>query len=207
MYSGIDLEPFAQAPSRAEARAMLGLEDDVFVVGNIARLWPEKEQSSLIKAAALLADKHPHVRFLIVGDGPLGDDLRAQIKEAGLEKVVLMPGYCEDFVAVLAALDVFAFPSSAEGTPMVIYSAMAMGVPIVASPVSGVGEIVADGESGLFVPPADAPAMAAAIERLVEDSALAQRLGETARKNCNDNYSAAAAIARLEGIYGTFYEH
>lgn len=206
MYSGIDLEPYAAAPSRAEARALLGLEEDLFVVGNIARLWPEKEQATLIEAAALLAEKHPKLRFVIVGDGPLGNELREQIRAAGLEKVVLMPGYHEDFVAVLAALDVFAFPSSAEGTPMVIYSAMAMGVPIVASPVSGVGEIVADGESGLFIPPADALAMANAVEKLVEDPALSQRLGEKAKENCHANYSAAAAIARLESIYGKFYE-
>lgn len=206
IYSGIDLEPYEKAPSRAEARAMLGLEEDVFVAGNIARLWPEKEQASLIEAAGLLAEKHPKIRFMIVGDGPLGDELRAKIKAANLEDVVLMPGYCEDFVAVLAALDVFAFPSSAEGTPMVIYSAMAMGVPIVASPVSGVGEIVDDGETGLFVPPADAAAMAAAVEKLVEDSALSERLGANARAVCNENYSAAAAVAKLESIYGNFYD-
>jgi len=206
VYSGIDLEPYSNPPSRAEARAMLGLDEDVFVVGNIARLWPEKEQASLIDAAGLLADKYPQIRFLIVGDGPLGAELRAKIKAANLEKVVLMPGYHEDFVSVLAALDVFAFPSSAEGTPMVIYSAMAIGVPIVASPVSGVGEIVADGETGLFVPPADAGAMAEAVEKLANDSALAAQLGANAKKVCNDNYSAAAAIARLESIYGKFYD-
>lgn len=202
MYSGIDLEPYAAAPSRAHARKMLNLEDDAFVVGNIARLWPEKEQATLVEAAGLLARKYPALRVLIVGDGPLGDALRTQIRRANLEKVVLMPGYCEDFVSVLAGLDVFAFPSSAEGTPMVIYSAMAMGVPIVASPVSGVGEILSDGESGLFVPAADARALAAAIEKLIEDPVLAERLGEQARDNCYRNYSAAAAIQRLEKTYG-----
>ena len=160
----------------------------------------------LVLYSLSLRNLHPKIRFMIVGDGPLGDELRAKIKAENLEEVVLMPGYCEDFVSVLAALDVFAFPSSAEGTPMVIYSAMAMGVPIVASPVSGVGEIVDDGETGLFVPPADATAMAAAVETLVEDQALAQRLGANAKAVCNENYSAAAAIARLESIYGNFYD-
>ncbi len=202
MYSGIDLAPYQQAPSREEARRALGIDEDVFVVGNIARLWPEKEHASLVEAAGLLAGRFPKLRFLIVGDGPLMSQLKEQISKAGLEEVVLMPGYCEDFVAVLAALDIFAFPSSAEGTPMVIYSAMAMGVPIVASPVSGVGEIVVDEESGLFVPPADPDAMAAAIERLIEDSALCSRLGDNAREACNTHYSAEGAIRRLEMLYG-----
>lgn len=202
MYSGIDLAPYADAPDRAQARRELGLDDDVFAVGNIARLWPEKEQATLIEAAGILTAKYPKLRFVIVGDGPLMQQLKDQIKSAGLEKVVLMPGYREDFVSVLAALDVFAFPSSAEGTPMVIYSAMAMGVPIVASPVSGIGEIVSDEESGLFVPPADAPALAAAVERLIEEPELGPRLGDNARENCNALYSAEAAIRRLEAIYG-----
>lgn len=205
MYSGIDLEPYANAPGKAEARAALGLNSDAFLVGNIARLWPEKEQATLIEAAALLTEKYPRLQFLIVGDGPLGDSLKAQIRKAELEDVVLMPGYCEDFVGVLAALDVFAFPSSAEGTPMVIYSAMAMGVPIVASPVSGVGEIVADGESGLFVPAADAKALAEAVERLMNEPELATRLGERARAACYENYSAASAIERLQTIYEQLY--
>lgn len=201
MYSGIDLEPYAHAPPARQAREMLGVDEEHFVVGNIARLWPEKEQASLVEAAGLLVERYPQVRFVIVGDGPLKEDLERQINRAGLEKHVLMPGYCEDFVAVLAALDVFAFPSSAEGTPMVIYSAMAMGVPIVASPVSGVGEIVEDGRSGLFVPPSDAAAMAGAVEKLLEDISLGERLGAAAKKSCHDNYSAQSSVARLEGIY------
>lgn len=201
LYSGIDLEPYASAPTRAQARKTLDLQDDAFVVGNIARLWPEKEQATLVDAAALLATRYPTVRFLIVGSGPLENELRIKIRKAGLDHVVLMPGYCEDFVSVLAALDIFAFPSSAEGTPMVIYSAMAMGVPIVASPVSGVGEILADNESGMFVPAADPEALAAAIESLIQDPLHARQLGDTARLNCNTHYSAAVAIERLEEIY------
>jgi len=201
MYSGIDLAPYADAPAKAQARAALNIPEDAFLVGNIARLWPEKEQATLIEAARLLADKHPALKVLIVGDGPLGDALRKQIHDAGLDDVVLMPGYCEDFVSVLAALDVFAFPSSAEGTPMVIYSAMAMGLPIVASPVSGVGEIVKNEESGIFVPAADAGALADGLARLAADPDLAVRLGQNARETCHENYSAVAAIRRLESIY------
>ncbi len=205
LYSGVDLEPYQAAPTKAEARKILGLDQDAFLVGNIARLWPEKEQSSLIEAAGLLAEKRPGLQWMIVGDGPLGDALRTQIKDAGLEDVVLMPGYLEDFVTVLAALDAFAFPSSAEGTPMVIYSAMAMGVPIVASPVSGVGEILVDGETGVFVPPANAQALADAIDRLMEEPEVAATLGNAAREACYTNYSAAASIKRLESIYEQLY--
>jgi glycosyltransferase involved in cell wall biosynthesis len=201
LYSGIDLEPYEGPHDRSAARASLGLSEEHRVVGNIARLWPEKEQATLVEAAALLHARDPAYRVVIVGDGPLMEPLRAQIRRLGLEDVVLMPGFRDDFVRVLSALDVFAFPSSAEGTPMVIYSAMAMGVPIVASPVAGVGEVLTDGESALLVPPAKADALAGAIERLVSDPELARRLGERARSDAHEHYSAASAVRELHKVY------
>jgi glycosyltransferase involved in cell wall biosynthesis len=206
LYSGVDVSPYRQPPPKAEARAALGLNEDDIVIGNVARLWPEKEQASLIEAAAVLAPDHPRIRFLIVGDGPLETALRAQISRLGLERQVLMPGYREDLVSVMAAIDIFAFPSSAEGTPMVIYDAMAIGLPIVASPVSGVGELLVDEQTALFVPPADSTAMAQAIERLLADTSFARALGARAREVVESEYAVEQAVGRLERIYEQLVE-
>lgn len=201
MYSGIDLEPYRNAVSRQAARERTGIAEDVFLIGNIARLWPEKEQASLIEAAAILHPRYPQMRFVIIGDGPLMGDLQERVQSLGLQDVVLLPGFEEDFVTALAAMDCFAFPSSAEGTPMVIYSAMMMAVPIVASPVSGVGELLEDGVSALLVPPADAASMAAAIERIYLQPELAASLGQAAKTAVEENYSAEKAVRGLEALY------
>lgn len=201
LYSGVDIGPYRHPPPRTEARASLGLGENEIVVGNVARLWPEKEQASLIEAAARLVPQHPKLRFLIVGDGPLETSLRARIAHLGLEDRVLMPGYRKDLVSVMAALDIFAFPSSAEGTPMVIYDAMAIGLPIIASPVSGVGELLEDGATALFVPPADSEAMARAVARLIGQPALARTLGERARQVVETEYAVEHAVDQLLDIY------
>ncbi len=206
LYSGIDLQPFQTLPSRAEARRALNLSEDDFVVGNVARLWPEKEQDKIIDAAAQLAEQYPRMKFLIVGDGPLEQALKEQVVKQGLQQTVLLPGFRKDLLHVLAALDVFAFPSSAEGTPMVIYAAMAMALPIVASPVSGVGEVLLDGETALLVPPADADALAAAVVRLIQEPELAQRLGSGAKQIVEQKYSVEQAVNQLEQIYTRLIE-
>lgn len=201
LYSGIDLEPYRNPPPAQAARQYLGVAANDFVIGNIARLWPEKEQSSIIDAAKILAPLYPQMKFVIVGDGPLANALQQQVRASGLSERVLLPGFKEDFVAALAAMDCFAFPSSAEGTPMVIYSAMAMALPIVASPVSGVGEILQDRVSSLLVPPADGAALAGAIEQIYRERELARSLGNAARSAVEHNYSAKNAADRLEAVY------
>jgi len=203
LYSGIDLETFQKPPSRSEARMVLGLSDDDYVIGNVARLWPEKEQDKIIEAAALLAESYPQLKFLIVGDGPLEEALKSQVEQANLQKTVLLPGFRKDLTHVLSALDIFAFPSSAEGTPMVIYAAMAMALPIVASPVSGVGEVLRDNETALLIPPANGQALAQAIEKLLNNQDVADQLGKEAKKSVEVHYSVEHAVKQLEQIYFT----
>jgi len=201
LYSGIDLEPFQNLPSRDEGRTALNLSDEVFVVGNVARLWPEKEQDKIVEAAGILAERYPCLKFLIVGDGPLEEALKNQIAQAGLQDSVLLPGFRKDLTHVLAALDVFVFPSSAEGTPLVIYAAMAMALPIVASPVSGVGEVLKDNSTALLIPPADAKSLADAVEKLMNEPERAAQLGKEAKQSVEANYSVELAVRQLEQIY------
>lgn len=204
MYSGIDLEPYQNPPTKTEARRYLKVPDDCFLVGNMARLWPEKEHATLIEAAKILSPRHPNLRFIIIGDGPLADELKEQVRTDQLQEIVWLPGFKDNFVAGLAAMDCFAFPSSAEGTPMVIYSAMALGLPIVASPVSGVGEILQDQTSALLVPALDAQALSKAIESIYLNSEFAKSIGDNAKATAESEYSAVSAIRRLEDIYESY---
>lgn len=201
IYSGIDLSVFLDAPDKSSARASLDIDPGDFVIGDIARLWPEKAIDKLLDATSLLLEKHPNVKTLIVGDGPLEQELIDYAKARGLESHVRFLGFREDVANLLSAFDVFALPSSAEGTPMVIYSAMAMALPIVASACSGVAEVLEDKRTALLCPPADAKAIAAAISSIIEDPDLGSRLGAEAKQAVFQNYSAEQAIRKLEDLY------
>ena len=201
VYSGIDLEDFRHPPPRDQAREELGLPLEAFVVGHVARMWPEKAQHTLIEAASELAADHPEAVFLIVGDGPLEESLRAQARDLGVDGMVRFMGFRKDLVKVMATFDVFALPSTAEGTPMVIYSAMAMGQPIIASAAAGVAEVLEDGASAILIPPAGTDALIAAIRRLMADPKTASRLGSRAREVVEDRYSVEQAVRTLEKIY------
>lgn len=207
IYSGLDLTPYRDPLPRAEAKARLGSASDEIVIGNVARMWPEKAIHTLIEAAARLCPKYPKLRILLVGDGVLEPDLREDVRRRGLEDRVRFLGFRKDLVEVMSAFDIFALPSSAEGTPMVIYSAMALGLPIVASACNGVREVVEHERTGLLITPADPDELTASLDRILSDPALGQALGAAAKTAMEERYSAEQAIRSLETLYEDLIEH
>lgn len=203
IYSGLDLSPYRNPMPRTEARARLGLASDDLVVGNVARMWPEKALHTLIEAAARLSPKYPGLRVVLTGDGLLEPALRAEVQRRGLEAHVRFLGFRKDLVEVMSAFDVFALPSLAEGTPMVIYSAMALGLPIAASAVNGVAEILEHERSALLIKPADTDELTTAIDRLLADPALRRGIGDAAKTRIEEHYSAEKAIKVFESLYET----
>jgi glycosyltransferase involved in cell wall biosynthesis len=201
IYSGLDLAPYRAPPGREAVRASLGLEPTDLVVSNVARMWPEKALHVLVDAAARLVPKYPALRVVQVGDGVLMDALRADVEKRGIQNNFRFLGFRKDYLNVMAASDIFALPSAAEGTPMVIYSAMALGLPIVASAVSGVGELLVDEETALLIGPADPDGLTTALDRLLADPALGRRIGVAARAEMEANYSAEVAVRRFEHLY------
>lgn len=139
------------------------------LVGHVAAFDITKGQLTLLKAAAALASRAPQVHFVLVGAGKHESDLRAAA--AGLDNVSF-EGWSNEVGNYLAAFDLFAFPSEREGLGSVLLDAMQFGLPIVASNIGGIPDVVADGSNGILVPVGDADALAAAIERLADDEAL-----------------------------------
>lgn len=201
VYSGLDLAPYRNPPPRSEAKARLNFSCDDILVGNVARMWPEKALHTLIEAAARLAPRYPALRIVFVGDGVLEPALRADVSQRGLEKTVRFLGFRKDLVEVMSAFDLFALPSAAEGTPMVIYSAMALGLPIVASKVNGSGEILENERSALLIKPADAGELTTAIDRLLAAPVLGRALGDAAKKRIEERYSAEKSVKIFESLY------
>lgn len=179
--SGIDVGRWRELPDPAPLARELGLPAGAPVAGNIAALAPHKDQSTLLRAAAVLAARRPEVRWVVFGEGPLRAELEAERRRLGLAGVVALPGFTERIGEALALLDVFVLSSYLEGLGTSVLDAQAAGVPVVATAVGGVPEIVADGATGWLVPARDPAAMAAAVEQALTQPEEAARRAAAAR--------------------------
>jgi len=197
--TGIDLARYVPA-DKAQAKRRLGLDSGQTCIGIVATLRSWKGHRYLVQAFAGL--KQQDARLLLVGDGPGRDNLKQQVAQLGLESRVLMPGNQADVLPWLQALDVFALPSYAnEGVPQALMQAMAVGVPVISTPVGSIDELLRPEETGLMVPPQDAVALGAAIDRLLHEPALAARLAQAARAWVTARYSRERMLDSMEAVF------
>jgi glycosyltransferase involved in cell wall biosynthesis len=191
LENGVDLSRFPEVPAPARTGR----------VGVTANLRPVKGLDVFVRAAAEVAAAHPGASFHLAGDGPLRDDLGQLGHELGLGTRLALLGSMADVPGFLAGLDVAVLPSLSEGMSNALLEYMAAGRAVVATAVGGNVRLIEDGVSGLLVPPGDAPRLAAAIGRLLSDSALAARLGAAARQRVEEHYSRPAMVRRFETYY------
>jgi glycosyltransferase involved in cell wall biosynthesis len=200
--SGIAVERFGRpAVEGAEARRQLGLPPRGPIVLFVGRLVPVKGVRTLVEAAPPILASHRETSIVLVGTGPLREDLAARAVELGVRDRVIFLGYRTDVATCLAAADVFVLPSLNEGMGRALVEAMTMGKPVVASRVSGIPTLVRDGDNGLLVPPGDARALAQAIGSLLDDPGLRERLGKAARSIAVRGHDVSTMTQRLIGIY------
>jgi glycosyltransferase involved in cell wall biosynthesis len=190
---GIELGRFAAPPRRPRT--------DAPVIGNVARLAEQKGQRDLLAAAEIVLERYPRASFVVVGEGELRGELEELAAQPSLSGRVTLLGARNDVPALLAGLDVFAFPSRFEGLCLAVIEAQAAGVPVVATPVGGIRETVVDGVTGLLVPPREPAALAAGILRLLDDPAAAQRLAEEAQRRVRDRFSVERMVAETLALY------
>lgn len=171
------------------------------VITTAGRLSPEKGQSFFIEMAALLRECYPEARFQVVGDGPLRNELAVQIDRLRLREVVALTGFRADVDELLRESHVFVLPSLAEGLGLVLLEAMAAGLPVVATKVGGIPEVVVDGVTGRLVPPGDAAALAAAVREVLDNPDLARRWGEAGRRRVEQSFTAAEMGRQTLDLY------
>lgn len=172
------------------------------VVGFLGSFNASKGVDVLVRGASKLAQRRP-IRLAVAGDGPLREQLENAAAHAVLPIALLGRLPHSDVPRFLAAVDVLAVPSYDEGLPRVVLEAMAMRVPVVASGVGGIPEAVEDCSSGLLVPPGDAAALAAALDRVLDDPPLASRLGNAGRRRVLDEFDARNGWRRLAAVHGS----
>ncbi len=200
--SGVEVERFAAAPgSRAAARARYGMENGRWLAVVVGALEERKGHAVLLDAVASYRD--PRLRVLCAGDGSLRAPLIARAASLGLGEVVRFLGPLADVAPMLAAADALVMPSHHEGLGVAALEAMAAGLPVVASRVGGLPDAVVHEETGLLVPPGDAPALAAAIARLAADPILARRLGDAGRARVAARFGMAAMAEGTLAVYRT----
>lgn len=176
IYNGIPMNMDRSHYQRSLLRNKLGLPDDAKVIGTVGRLHQVKGHFHLLDAAQQLMKDYPDLYLVIVGDGPLAADYPDQISRRGLTGRVIMPGFCPDVYEYYAIMDIFCLPSLMEGQGLVLLEAMNIGLPVVATRVGGIPEVIRDGINGLLVPAGDAPALATAIARILDNPELAGNL-------------------------------
>ena len=186
---------------RGLLRRQLGLDPDVPLVGIVGRLSPIKNPRLFLDAAAAILSAQAHVRFLVVGDGELGLEMRARAHKLGVMHRVIFTGWRNDLPTVYADLDALVSSSNNEGTPLTIIEAMTAGCPVVATAVGGVPNLIDDGVTGLLVPARDPQQLAAAILRVLDDRALAHALADTARARARLRFRKSRFAAEMNVLY------
>jgi glycosyltransferase involved in cell wall biosynthesis len=187
---GVDATRFRPDPdARARVRAKWGLAPDAEIVLGVGRFVRKKGFEYLVDAVARLAPARPRLRLVLAGAGDLRAELEGRLAARGIADRAVLPGVLlqDEVAAALAAADVSVVPSvrdpsgNVDGLPNVVLETLASGTPLVASPAGGIGAVVKDGMTGLLAPEADVSAIAASVQRLLDDRVLAARIGQAGR--------------------------
>lgn len=196
--------PFIE--KKNQTRQDLGFSTEDFLIATAGRLSPEKAQSDLIAAFAQLCHQYTNIHLVVCGSGPLRETLERKAAESGCRNVHFL-GHRTDLDCLMPAFDLFVLPSLTEGLPNVLLEAASCHVPIVATRVGGVPEIVTDGESGLLVESGNVSQLAQGIERCLNDRELAKQLAFAAYRVVETKYGFAEQTRKLENIYQRMLVH
>ncbi|TWU21200.1 Alpha-D-kanosaminyltransferase [Novipirellula galeiformis] len=199
--NAIDTEQYRRRQTIAQAKAAIDWPESRKLIGAVGRLSEEKGFAFLIDAVGQLVQQGHDVGLVIVGDGPLAETLKTQIEQQGLSERIRMAGFVANPETYYQAFDVYALSSLREGLPNVLLEAMAFEVPIVATRIAGVPRLIDGHRNGLLVSPSDPEGLAAEIKRVLEDAALAGRLGQGGRETVVDKFCFQKRMEKMAEIY------
>ena len=198
--NGVNVAAFDQSRSSL-VKAELGIDHSKLVITCVANFRDAKGHHTLLDAVAAVRRQNPDFCLWLVGDGPLRPDIEGQIRSLRLGGVVKVLGQRSDIPRILANTDIFVLASLWEGMPNAILEAMAARLPVVATCVGGIPEIVVDKEMGYLVPPKDPTALAEALIRMLENKSLRQEMGNAGHRRVCSRFSLDAKVRQLERTY------
>lgn len=206
IYNGVQMVEETTSDLSARARGSLGITGEGPVIGTVARLCPVKGQRDFVIAAKRVRREFPNARFAVVGsDLEFGGGYRHLLEnlacELGVDDCVQFMGFRRDAASLMYAFDLFVLPSWIEGLPVTILEAMAVGKPVVATPVGGVPELVVEGETGLLVPPCEPEQLSQAIIYLLRNPEVARGMGTNGRQRVIRHFSQKQMLDQVMGLY------
>jgi len=206
LYNGVDIKRFSKVKDEGSLPALLSQAPTAIAV--VANMYsPIKGHTTLIKAAVEVCREFPDVLFALIGDGKERPSVERQVIASGLGENFLFLGSRHDVPELLGCCDISVLPSDSEGFPNAILEAMAAHLPVIATRVGGVPEVLDDEVTGLLVPPADPAALSAAILRVLKDQGLRERLAEAGHSLVAERFSFERLTSSLEGLYGKAPQH
>ncbi|HYE88719.1 MAG TPA: glycosyltransferase [Vicinamibacterales bacterium] len=200
IYNAVDWSQLDTTRDRAGIRAEIGVPADAPAAGIIARLTEQKAHRVLFEAMTLRPELN-RLHLIVVGDGDLRDDLQSRAERLGLSARIHFVGPRRDLGNLLGAVDMFLMPSLWEGLPLSLVLAMGAGLPVIASRVAGIPEVVHDGESGLLVNPGDARQLADAMARVLDDDSLRLQMSQRARAFVRPRFGVDRFVASTTALY------
>lgn len=182
-------------------REQFELPPDAVVAVTVGRFVEQKGHRYLVDAARTIENSLPHLRFVLLGDGPLEDELRAQIDTAGVGDRFVFAGMLDNIDPVLAGADLMIHPSIEEPFGIAVLEGMRAGLPVIASRVGGIPEVVEESATATLVPPGDTSVLAAAVTNLLADPARMKRMGEAGRERWRTHFRLDDMLDRIEQIF------
>ncbi len=202
LLNGVPVEQVrAEAVHSRDVRAELGIPETNLVVGTVAVFRTQKRLADWMQVAARIAARRSDVTFLLVGGGPLENEVRASVSALGLSDRVRTPGFRPDGRRLMSAMDVFLMTSQFEGLPIALLEAMSLGKPVVSTRVGGIPEVLVDGEAGLLAPVGAIDELSNCVERLLGDPALRARLGNAGAARVEAEYHVRRRVEAIETLY------
>jgi glycosyltransferase involved in cell wall biosynthesis len=196
IHYGLDALPEAWGPNPD-----VELPDGARVLLSVARLVRQKGLDVAVDALPTIRERHPDAVLVVLGEGPERAGLEEQARRRGVSEALRLPGRAGDVAAWLQRADVLVHPARWEGFGLAVLEAMVAGLPVVGSRVSSLPELVADGRTGVLVPPDDSDALAAAVSELLDDPDLARQLGEAGRERASKEFSVERMAERTLDVY------
>ena len=205
---GLELKPFFDSEKyRRMFKKEMGLSDDAVLIGIIGRLVPIKGHKYFLDAAKIISSQFTvhssQLKFVIVGDGELREELEDYTKKLGIANDIIFTGFRQDLPKIYSDLDIVALTSLNEGTPVSVIEAMAAGKPVVATNVGGVSSIVKNNINGFLVNPQDVQALSDAIMKLLKDSDLRQKMGREGQGSVFPHYDISQLVKRVDFLYSS----
>jgi len=209
IYDGIDVDSWIHQGEdiRNEMRQKWGYNKQNLIFVTIANLRPDKGVQYLVEAIPAVVERIPEARFVLVGSDWMGGKLQARCKELSINDKVLFTGFCSDIHRIYHAADVVVLPSLREGLPICLIEAMSMELPVVASAVSGVPELVIERQTGLLVPSKDVKALTETLLCIGQDGKMRIEMGQAGRKRVREKFTIERMANELTGYYEKKFEN